>query len=485
MSNIDPGGHTLGCQTSNPVSIASNATLPMPIVRFIGRNRELQAIDRLVGQGISVIELTDTPGTVAMGKSALAIQAVQRLQARHADYQLYANLYAQDTFPAHARDVLQEWLVLQFGFDPRTLPQRTSELQALYQQQVAGKRVIVVLDNVATLAQVQLLLAQNVATPPAAYVVLITSRSPILSAEQGKTLFVNRLESEASQCFFVDDQTHIGAVASHDLDALAAMLDDEADVAVSSVSADSSSVETDELDDLSALLGDELSVALSPPACIDQISALLDETVVLESDDIAAALDTEALVSPLAIDKSLKQIIKLADGSPFVLNLLSQSLKRDLGQSSEALMLALERNKRQYQEHYAENLAQFMGCLNAVYQQLTVEERDLLSRLSVLHSGQFNATLAAHLAGQTDQATIDATLTSLYERGWLIAMPNLVHPGQIAEYRMPDVARAFLWKKVTAKARRTLVSWALKWQDGDRHEIDRRMAACESAAIAA
>jgi hypothetical protein len=50
-----------------------------------------------------------------------------------------------------------------------------------------------------------------------------------------------------------------------------------------------------------------------------------------------------------------------------------------------------------------------------------------------------------------------------------------VHVGQSQEYTMPEVARSFLWKKVLPNARRTLVSWALSWNDQDRNAIDQRM----------
>jgi NB-ARC domain len=407
-------GHTLGCVASTvdlasvdlasvdsalpdltlpPLATASRSTIPLfptPLPNFLGRDRELQGIERLIAQGVNVIEIADPPNKIGMGKTALAIAAVHRLQRHYGDVQLYANLYGQDAFPAHARDVLQEWLVLKFGLHPRALPQRVSELQMLYQQQLEGKKAIIVLDNVVNLKQIQPLLAQTAAQNPTNYVILITSRSSILTADYGKTLFVDRLGVEAG---------------------------------------------------LHLLTG-----------------------VVAQPDD-----------ADRPSHKSLQQLIKLADGSPFVLQLLGSMLAQDLPPAPETLMLEIEKSKRQYQESYTEPLAQLMGCLNVAYQSLEPADRDLLSRLSVLHGAQFNASLAAHLCGEILAQRLASRLAQLHQHGWLTPMPNLVHVGQSQEYTMPEVARAFLWNKVVPNARRTLVTWALAWHDDDRHTIDDRL----------
>jgi NB-ARC domain len=399
-------GHALGCVASTvdltsvdsalpdlalpTIATASRSVIPLfptPLASFIGRDRELQGIERLIAQGVNVIEIADPPNKIGMGKTALAIAAVHRLQRQYGDVQLYANLYGQDAFPAHARDVLQEWLVLKFGLHPRALPQRVSELQMLYQQQLEDKKAIIVLDNVVNLKQIQPLLAQTASQNPTNYVILITSRSSILTADYGKTLFVDRLSGEAGL------QLLTGTAAS--------------------------------------------------PGAADSPS-----------------------------HKSLQQLIKLADGSPFVLQLLGSLFAKDLPPAPETLMLEIEKSKRKYQEEYAEPLAQLMGCLNVAYQSLATADRDLLSRLSVLHGAQFNASLAAHLCGETMPIRLESRLAQLHHHGWLTPMPNLVHVGQSQEYTMPEVARAFLWQKVVPNARRTLVAWALNWHDSDRHTID-------------
>jgi hypothetical protein len=382
---------------------------PEPIPHFIGRDRELQMIDRFIEQGINVIELTDPLNKIGMGKTALAIQAVHRLTPRYPDCQLYANLHGQDAFPAQARDVLQEWLVLEFNLDPRRLPQRVSELQALYQEQLSGKPTIVLLDNVTSLKQIQPLLTFAKTQSVDRYVILITSRKPVLPVDQGKTLFVDELSASSS----------IDLLTSH----------------------------------------------LQPPSPIDPTS---DEAILRTIEHPS--------------HKALEQLIKLADGSPFILHLMGRLLSRQSDATyADTLMLTVEKLKRQYQEKMAEPQAQIMACFNAVYQTLEAADRDLLSRLSVLYGAQFNAPLAAHLSGAEDLAVMEARLANLHQQGWLTTMPNVIHGSRSPEYMMPEIARTFLWRKVTSDARRTLVTWALAWQDQDRNEIDRRMLEAEAA----
>jgi hypothetical protein len=382
----------------------SMSAFPEPIPHFIGRDREIQTIERLIQQGVNVIELTDPTNKIGMGKTALGIQAVHQLKSHYSNCQLYANLHGQDAFPAQARDVLQEWLVLEFNLDPRQLPQRVSELQTLYQTQLNDKRAIVLLDNVTNLKQIQPLITFAKTQSADRYVVLITSRKPVLPVDQGKTLFVDELSASSSI--------------------------------------------------------DLLTSSIQPERPIDPSA---DEALLRTIEHPS--------------HRALEQLIKLAEGSPFILHLMGRLLGSiDPAQAdatnADALMLNIEKMKRQYQTKMPETQAQTMACFNAIYQTLEVPDRDLLSRLSVLYGAQFNAPLAAHLSGEDHLDQIEIRLAALYQKGWLTTMPNVIHGSRSPEYMM---------RKVTSEARRTLVSWALAWQDQDRHEIDRRMTESEAA----
>jgi hypothetical protein len=170
---------------------------PEPIAHFTGREREIKTIERLATQGARLIEISDWQGRGGIGKSALAIQAAHSLQQTapetSATIQLYANFHGYDALPRDAKDVLQELLLLRFGINPTKLPQNLAALQQLYRHRLQGQRVLLLLDNVSSLQQIEPLLP-----PEKSALTIITSRKPLLSQEQGKTLYLEGLSTAAA-----------------------------------------------------------------------------------------------------------------------------------------------------------------------------------------------------------------------------------------------------------------------------------------------
>jgi NB-ARC domain len=183
--------------------------LPDSIAHFIGRERELKAIGRMVAQGTRVVEISDWQGRGGIGKSALAIQIAHDRSLKSPNFQpniqLYANLHGEDSLPRDAKEVLQELLLLRFGVAPARLPQNLAALQRLFHQRLQGQQVLLVLDNAAHLKQIEPLLppaalpTANRSAHPAC-LVLITSRKPVLTKEIGETLYLEGLaEANAIQ----------------------------------------------------------------------------------------------------------------------------------------------------------------------------------------------------------------------------------------------------------------------------------------------
>jgi hypothetical protein len=170
---------------------------PEPIAHFTGREREIKTIERLATQGARLVEISDWQGRGGIGKSALAIQSAHQLQQTapetSASIQLYANFHGYDALPRDAKDVLQELLLLRFGINPTKLPQKLAALQQLYRQRLQGQRVLLLLDNVSSLQQIEPLLP-----PEKSALTIITSRKPLLSQEQGKTLYLEGLSTAAA-----------------------------------------------------------------------------------------------------------------------------------------------------------------------------------------------------------------------------------------------------------------------------------------------
>ncbi|MET8263560.1 BTAD domain-containing putative transcriptional regulator [Micromonospora arida] len=131
------------------------AQLPPPVPTFTGRDAELAALDALVDRGGAVV----VSGTAGVGKTALAVHWAHRAAERFPDGQLYVNLRGFDpaatpTEPARALHGFLEAL----GVPVARMPRDPDAMASLYRTTVAGKRLLVVLDNARDAEQVRPLL---------------------------------------------------------------------------------------------------------------------------------------------------------------------------------------------------------------------------------------------------------------------------------------------------------------------------------------
>lgn len=150
--------------------------LPGKASNFVNRVNELAAMTRLLpepssGTGTIVINAID--GTAGIGKTALALQWAHSVRHRFPDGQLYINLRGFDPagMPLAPVDALQ--LLLEgLGVPPERVPVSADGRAALYRSLLSGRRILVVLDNVADTTQAEPLLPGG--APCAA---LVTSRN--------------------------------------------------------------------------------------------------------------------------------------------------------------------------------------------------------------------------------------------------------------------------------------------------------------------
>jgi DNA-binding CsgD family transcriptional regulator/tetratricopeptide (TPR) repeat protein/DNA-binding SARP family transcriptional activator len=138
------------------------AQLPMAVPGFIGRVGELAALDALV-DGDPSVEGTGTVAAIwgppGVGKTVLAIGWAHRVAPRFPDGQLYLDLRGFDSEgnaldPAAAVRSLLHGL----GVPPEQIPGGVDDQLALYRSVLAGRRVLLVLDNAVTAEQVRPLL---------------------------------------------------------------------------------------------------------------------------------------------------------------------------------------------------------------------------------------------------------------------------------------------------------------------------------------
>jgi tetratricopeptide (TPR) repeat protein len=147
---------------------ADDAAVPRPVPRelppdvygFTGRGEELAVLDDLLaahGQGPAVV-VAAISGTGGVGKTALAVHWAHRVADQFPDGQLYVDLHGYDPdHPAQPGDALAAFLrALGVGSDQ--LPVDVDERAALYRSMVAGRRILLVLDNGHSATQVRPLL---------------------------------------------------------------------------------------------------------------------------------------------------------------------------------------------------------------------------------------------------------------------------------------------------------------------------------------
>ena len=197
----DPALHHLAADAGPPGPIPRPTQLiprelPSPIAEFTGRTRELELLAQL-------LDVTDTTagrpvvisaidGMGGIGKSALAIQAANRLAERFPDGQLYVNLHGATPgqaprSPLHALAQLLRSL----GLDPAAIPAQVEEAAVRWRSLAAGRRLLLLLDNVHNAAQVRPLLPGS---PTCA--VVVTSRQVLGSLEGARSLHLDVLAHE-------------------------------------------------------------------------------------------------------------------------------------------------------------------------------------------------------------------------------------------------------------------------------------------------
>jgi len=157
--------------------------LPLDVAHFVGRADLVEEIKRLLGddQQVPVVAVSGPPG---VGKTALAVHAAHRLAERFPDGQLSVDLQGSTAGlrPLPPLEVLGRFLRA-LGVAPGAIPGDLAEAGAFFRSRVAGRRLLVVLDNAADATQVLPLLP---ASPGCG--VVVTSRRMLTALERASHL---------------------------------------------------------------------------------------------------------------------------------------------------------------------------------------------------------------------------------------------------------------------------------------------------------
>ncbi|MFD5465116.1 BTAD domain-containing putative transcriptional regulator [Kitasatospora sp. NPDC127059] len=165
----------VGSRTVSPPS-----HLPPDVADFVGRTRQVGWVTTLLGRARDTARtappIAVISGRPGMGKTTLAVHAAHRAAHLFPDGRLFLDLRASDTAPLTTTDALTR-LLRALGVDPGA-GAGPDDLLGLYRSRLAGRRILLILDNAPSEARLRPLVP-----PGPGSAVLITSRRRLTALE--------------------------------------------------------------------------------------------------------------------------------------------------------------------------------------------------------------------------------------------------------------------------------------------------------------
>ncbi|MEV6279098.1 tetratricopeptide repeat protein [Nocardia sp. NPDC051832] len=191
---------------------AMRTALHRDVFTLIGRDAELAQILDATESGAPIYTIDGMPG---VGKTALATRAAHLLADRYPDGRYFVELHAHTPgrSVADPADVLAG-LLIGIGVDTRYVPDSLQARRHLWQDRLAGKRVLLVLDDARDEAQVEPLLPVSPGC-----LTLVTSRRRLVDLTNTVPLALDTLAPGAAEELFttlsrrtIDDESDGAAV---------------------------------------------------------------------------------------------------------------------------------------------------------------------------------------------------------------------------------------------------------------------------------
>ncbi len=190
-----------GAGQAPPAAYQPPMQLPADITDFTGRSGQVERLRGLLtdtgaGSNPGAVRVALVVGAGGLGKTALAVHTAHLLASEYPDGQLYANLHGatQATDPA---EVLARFLRA-LGAEPANIPLGEEERSAHYRTSLAGKKVLIVLDDARDAAQVRPLLPGS-----ASCAVLVTARRRLPELAGTRVLDLDVLPLDEARTLFV------------------------------------------------------------------------------------------------------------------------------------------------------------------------------------------------------------------------------------------------------------------------------------------
>jgi tetratricopeptide (TPR) repeat protein/transcriptional regulator with XRE-family HTH domain len=182
-------GHAVPGRARGRGVAAATRTLPRDIASFTGRQHELAELaDAAAGVG-GVVSIHAIGGMAGIGKTAFAVHAAHRLAGRFPAGQIFLPLHAHTPGrqPVDPADALAS-LLLTIGVPAGQIPADLQARTGLWRDQLAGRQLLLVLDDAADSEQIRPLLPGAGAS-----LVLVTSRRRLTALEDAQTISLDAL----------------------------------------------------------------------------------------------------------------------------------------------------------------------------------------------------------------------------------------------------------------------------------------------------
>ncbi|MFE7558106.1 BTAD domain-containing putative transcriptional regulator [Kitasatospora sp. NPDC057500] len=172
-------------------SPAQLPSVPLPLSARSGALARLQHFLTTGTMPAGMVATAVVTGRGGVGKSALALHVAHTVRGSSVHGQLYADLGGAER-PLTARAVLPRFLA-DLGVPRDEIPEEESERESLYRSLTAGRRLLVVLDNASSTAQVRPLIPGSGGSR-----LLVTSRRRLADLEGARTLLLGPLDEAGS-----------------------------------------------------------------------------------------------------------------------------------------------------------------------------------------------------------------------------------------------------------------------------------------------
>jgi DNA-binding SARP family transcriptional activator/tetratricopeptide (TPR) repeat protein len=174
------------------------AQLPADIGDFTGRAAHLTQLRGLLTRSSgtenpSALAVAVVAGTGGLGKTTLAVHGAHSLRDEFPDGQLYVELRGASVQPAVPEEVLAR-LLRDLGVAPAGVPAAPEERATMYRTRLAGRRVLIILDDARDAAQVRPLLPGS-----ASCAVIVTSRHRLADLASSRLVDLDVLGDEEAR----------------------------------------------------------------------------------------------------------------------------------------------------------------------------------------------------------------------------------------------------------------------------------------------